>query len=659
MSLILLSIQVASADTLNITAETYETFADNRSVNITINLTNSTGHSMNGMRVNFTTTHGTLYTNHSYTNASGIAVVNISSWDIGTAKITAETPDVTNTTNVTFVAGPVSKIVLASIQEATVNTTCLITATVYDETRDEFEDNESKWRVMPNMTLNFVATSPPDNKWNSPVEYYGVSISPLSNTTDENGTMIVTIHLSSRAGGNVVDVNVTNEEGHEVPAYRVIRGLAGEPTHLYVNADPQRVSANGIDTSQVTGTTTDEFLNPLCATGSIRFNASGSAVTMPLDGVGEALITLEPSRFTGNVTVNSTYINETGKPTEITNETVVEYYAEEPAKIIVTADATKISRLGIPGVNESVITATVVDRCGHELRNRTVSFSTTLGSLSTTTVTTNEYGQAIVTLQSATAGDATVSVSTLNDSGYGVVGTIAIQVMSEPFISVITTIEPNPVNPGGAINVTTTISGQGNITGTRYAAHAMLVLDRSGSMDPDYYAGTPLDVALVLDRSGSMEFLGTDPEQPMTDAKTAAKVFMENLVSNAQVGVIAFEGSVTTEIGLTLLNSSDNKALVRDAINSIHTGGGTAIGDGLRRANDILKVGRTDARRITILLTDGKCTAGKDTDCSQAILNANANHITIYTIGLGSAEYIDEPLLQRVASETGGTYYNA
>ncbi len=33
-----------------------------------------------------------------------------------------------------------------------------------------------------------------------------------------------------------------------------------------------------------------------------------------------------------------------------------------------------------------------------------------------------------------------------------------------------------------------------------------------------------------------MEFLGTDPEQPMTDAKTAAKVFMDNLVSNAQVG---------------------------------------------------------------------------------------------------------------------------
>jgi Mg-chelatase subunit ChlD len=661
MSLILLSIQVASADTLNITVETYETFADNRSVNITINLNSSTtGNPVNNTRVNFTTTIGTLHANHSYTNATGIAVVNIGSWDVGTAKITAETQNVTNTTNVTFVVGPVSKIVLTSVQEATVNTTCLITATVYDGTWGEFEDNESKWRAMPNVTLNFTATSPPNNKRNSPAEYHGASIAPLSSTTDANGTITATIHLSSRAGGNVVDANVTNREICE-PAYRMIEGLAGEPTHLFVNADPQRVSADGADTSQVTGTTTDEFLNPLCSAGSIRFNVAGSSTTMPLDGAGEALITLKPSRFTGNVTVNGTYIDEIGGTiANITNETVVEFYAEEPARIVVMADATRISRVDIPGVNESVITATVVDKWGHVLWNRTVSFSTTLGSLSTTAVTTNEHGQATVTLQSDTAGDATVDASTLNDSGCGVVGTTTIQVMGVPFISVITTIEPDPVEPGGAINVTTTISGQGNITGTRYAAHAMLVLDRSGSMDPDYYAGTPLDVALVLDRSGSMEFLGSDPEQPMTDAKTAAKVFMDNLVSNAQVGVIAFEGSVTTEIGLTLLNSSDNKTLVRNAINGIHTGGGTAIGDGLRRANDLLTDdGRADARRITILLTDGKCTAGGDQDCSQAILNANTNHITIYAIGLGSAEYIDEPLLQRVASETGGKYYNA
>jgi Mg-chelatase subunit ChlD len=155
--------------------------------------------------------------------------------------------------------------------------------------------------------------------------------------------------------------------------------------------------------------------------------------------------------------------------------------------------------------------------------------------------------------------------------------------------------------------VTTSISGQGNITGTRLAAHAVLTLDRSGSMDPDYYAGTPLDVALVLDRSGSMEFLGTDPEQPMTDAKTAAKVFMDNLVSNAQVGVVSFASDHRVDIGLTLLNSSDGKALVRNAIDGIYATGGTAIGDGLADANNMLIGGRVDARKITILLTDGVC----------------------------------------------------
>ncbi|HID43385.1 MAG TPA: VWA domain-containing protein, partial [Archaeoglobaceae archaeon] len=44
-----------------------------------------------------------------------------------------------------------------------------------------------------------------------------------------------------------------------------------------------------------------------------------------------------------------------------------------------------------------------------------------------------------------------------------------------------------------------------NITAQRLAAHAILDLDRSGSMDPDYYAGTPLDIMLVTDVSGSMD----------------------------------------------------------------------------------------------------------------------------------------------------------
>ena len=653
MVLLLPLIAIASADTLNITAGTDETFADNRTVNITVNLTNTTGHPLDNTRVNFTTTRGTLSLSYTYTNASGIAVVMISSYDVGTAKITAEAPAASNTTNVTFVAGPPDRIRFRVNGSAVVNTTCIVSAEVYD----------SMDRPLPNTTINCTMVSPPDNLWNSPIEYNNAFVTPSSNITDGNGATTVMAYLDKRAGSNMVAAKITTADELVVNEYVTIIGVAGCHAKMPFAPNPARVVANNIETSRVTGEVVDEFLNPLLSRGSIRFNVSGSEIVMPLDGYGIAEITLKPSIFPGNITVNGTYIDEAEGGTSLTNETVVEFYVEEPARIVVVADATRISVSSIEGVNESVITATVVDKWDHVLQNRTVNFSTTLGSLSSTTATTDTYGQAMVTLQSAISGDATVTADACNDSGVLIEDDIAIQVMGTPFISVISTIEPDPIEQGGIINVTTVVSGQGNITGTRLSAHAMLVLDRSGSMDPDYYAGTPLDVALVLDRSGSMAYLGSNPEQPMVDAKTAAKVFMDNLVSNAQVGVVSFSSGTPDnsriDIGLTLLNSSDGKALVRSAIDMISATGNTAIGAGLADANNMLMGGRTGARKITILLTDGVCNTGGDQDCSQAITTANANGITIYTIGLGSAAYIDEPLLQRVASETGGTYYNA
>jgi hypothetical protein len=58
---------------------------------------------------------------------------------------------------------------------------------------------------------------------------------------------------------------------------------------------------------------------------------------------------------------------------------------------------------------------------------------------------------------------------------------------------------------------------------------------------------------------------------------------------------------------------------------------------------------------LWIVLTDGIWNAGSDPQ--NAVDVAKANGITIYTIGLGNQ--LDEPLLQRIASEAGGIYYNA
>jgi uncharacterized protein YegL len=560
---------------------------------------------------------------------------------------------------VTFVKGPISRIILftnSSGDSLVVNTTHLITATVYDKTAVHFDDEPDKWRVMANVTLNFNVTQPPHDEKSSPDEDYNASVAPSSNTTDENGVTNVMMHLASWAGSNILHANATNEEGGQVSCDLVLCGLASNATMLTVTASPWNVSANGIDLSHVTGKITDEFGNPLLSRGAIRFNVTGNdPIIKPLNSVGEAMISIGPSKFTGSVTVNGTYITGAGDYTNITDSVTVIFYEEEPARVVVTADATKISTSNIPGVNISTITATVIDKWGHTLHNRTVNFSLAgPGTLSSATGTTDPRGQAIITLQSDAAGDATVAAKALNDSGYEIGGSIVIHILSGPFISVITTIEPDPIEPGGIINVTTSISGQGNITGNRVAAHAVLTLDRSGSMDPDYYAGTPLDIVEVLDRSGSMS--GT----PFADARKAATMFLDNMVSNSQVGVVSYATDCTIDHPLTLLNASDNKPLIKDAINALSTGGDTAMGDGMLNASRILtgeldSNARNYSRKIMIVLTDGRTNVG--TDPMSALAHAQANDITVYTIGLGSS--LDETLLRYIAYETGGKYYNA
>ncbi|MCD6207177.1 MAG: Ig-like domain-containing protein, partial [Methanosarcinales archaeon] len=277
--LAMLSMGIASADNMTIAEGTNVTFADNRTVQIMVNLTNATGHPVNDTRVNFTATLGTLHASYNCTNASGIAVVNLSSWDLGTANVTAQAPNAANVSvNVTFVRGPVSRIVLAHSFSGTVNTTHLITATVYDKTIWEFSDDENKWRVMPNVTLNFSITPPPSSTYDS------ANITPKSNTTNESGTTTAIALIDKCAGNNLITVNTTNEDNNMVQVSGAIVGIAGEPTFLFMSANPENISANGIDTSKVTGEVTDEFGNPLIERGSVRFNSSsGDIITKPLD----------------------------------------------------------------------------------------------------------------------------------------------------------------------------------------------------------------------------------------------------------------------------------------------------------------------------------------------------------------------------------------
>jgi Mg-chelatase subunit ChlD len=150
-----------------------------------------------------------------------------------------------------------------------------------------------------------------------------------------------------------------------------------------------------------------------------------------------------------------------------------------------------------------------------------------------------------------------------------------------------------------------------------------------------------LDLALTIDSSGSMAW-----NDPQGLRKSASKTFVDALLPQDRAAVVDFDSFARVLQGLTT-----DKDAVKQAIDRIDDFGGTNIGAGVGLANDVLiDAADPDRGRVMILLTDG------DGSWNPALIQeANANFITIYTIGLGSA--VNETLLQSIATGTGGRYH--
>jgi Ca-activated chloride channel family protein len=140
------------------------------------------------------------------------------------------------------------------------------------------------------------------------------------------------------------------------------------------------------------------------------------------------------------------------------------------------------------------------------------------------------------------------------------------------------------------------------------------------------------------------------------------------------MGVVVFAGESFTQCPLTT-----DRATLINLLKEIETGlieDGTAIGNGLATAVARLKDSPAKSR-VIILLTDGVNNRGEIAPQMAAEI-AKTFGIRVYTIGVGAmgmAPYpvmtpfgvdiqqvkveIDEPLLQQIATETGGKYFRA
>ena len=215
-------------------------------------------------------------------------------------------------------------------------------------------------------------------------------------------------------------------------------------------------------------------------------------------------------------------------------------------------------------------------------------------------------------------------------------------------------------------------------------------------------------VVMVMDVSGSMAAADVRPTR-IDAARQAARSFLDTLPGPFKVSVVAF-----SDIVQTLVRPTTDRGAATTAINSLQAEGGTAMGDALQRAVDLIQASRlvatpappTPTPRATatpaatpaatptasapatpeatpaaiLLLSDGANTAGRLSPL-QAARAAQQLGIPIYTIALGTPDGTlevpgvtlgrgrtlgrriavppDPETLQQIARITGGQFFAA
>jgi len=243
----------------------------------------------------------------------------------------------------------------------------------------------------------------------------------------------------------------------------------------------------------------------------------------------------------------------------------------------------------------------------------------------------------------------------------------------------------------------------------RWIPAALLVLALTalllGAARPMARVPVPRDeatVMLVIDVSGSMNADDVEPTR-MEAAERAASRFLDRLPERFQVGLVVFSSEAET-----LVPPTTDREAVRSALDTLNANGGTAMGDGLARALDVIEAARQEATgggngggppttvdpgatpapttpdpkaqqpavppAVTLLLSDGANSAGGDPFIQAE--RARQLKVPVYTIALGTAGGVlrqpnafggtriqpvppDPDSLARIAETSNGRFFEA
>ena len=196
-------------------------------------------------------------------------------------------------------------------------------------------------------------------------------------------------------------------------------------------------------------------------------------------------------------------------------------------------------------------------------------------------------------------------------------------------------------------------------------------------------------VMLTFDVSGSMAAADLQPTR-MEAAKTAAHEFVENQPTGISIGVVVFSDG-----GISVQPPTDNREETLATIDRLVPRRGTSVGNGILVALNTIAVDAGDPpilntsdlsqdpavepvqapqgwypSSVIVLFTDGE--NNQEPDPAMAAEVAADLGVRVYTVGIGTPAgtsievegmtihtSLDETMLQFIAGETGGMYYNA
>ena len=153
----------------------------------------------------------------------------------------------------------------------------------------------------------------------------------------------------------------------------------------------------------------------------------------------------------------------------------------------------------------------------------------------------------------------------------------------------------------------------------------------------------PLVVALMLDISDSTEF-------KLARIQGAALAFVNLLKPGDRVLVVSFDKQVRV-----LTDATDDRAVIRQCINRLKTGGGTSLYAALSDVID-QSLARVVGKKAIVLLTDGVDTTSKNATFDSTIRAAEASDIAVFPIQYPTyTDFSDNPSRETYSSGSFGS----